>query len=174
MDIQKSLIAEFDSETESTRKLLNAIPDGADFSWKPHDKSMTLGKLANHVTDTAGDWAVHTLTTDRLDWTPDMGPTTIPNKADLLANFEKKVAEAKSALAAMTPEKWDSHWKFVAGDQTWIDDTKFNVMRIWVLNHMIHHRAQLGVYLRLLGAKIPGMYGPSADEMPAEQPAEVA
>ncbi len=174
MDVLKSIIAEFDSETESTRKLLNAIPDGADFSWKPHDKSMTLGKLANHVADTTGDWAVHTLTTDRLDWDPAVPSPSFDNKAGLLANFEKKLAEAKSALAAMTPEKWDSNWKFVAGDQAWIDDTKYNVMRIWVLNHMIHHRAQLGVYLRLLGAKIPGMYGPSADEMPAEQAAEVA
>ncbi|UWZ82799.1 DinB family protein [Occallatibacter riparius] len=174
MDVLKSIIAEFDSETESTRKLLNAIPDGADFSWKPHDKSMTLGKLANHVADCTGDWAVHALTTDRLDWTPDMAPADYKNKADLLAQFEAKLATAKSALSAMTPEKWDSNWKFVAGDQTWIDDTKYNVMRTWVLNHMIHHRAQLGVYLRLLGTKIPGMYGPSADEMPAEQPAEVA
>jgi uncharacterized damage-inducible protein DinB len=171
MDILKSLIAEFDSETESTRKLLNAIPENADFSWKPHDKSMTLGRLANHVAETTGDWAVHTLTTDRLDWSPDMVSPSFSNKADLLANFETKLAESKSALAAMTPEKWDSNWKFVAGDQAWIDDTKYNVMRLWVLNHMIHHRAQLGVYLRLLGAKIPGMYGPSADEMPAEQAA---
>lgn len=174
MDIQKSLIAEFDAETESTRKLLNAIPENADFSWQPHPKSMNLGRLANHVADTNGNWAVHTLTTDRLDWSPDMAPANFSNKADLIANFEKNVAKAKSALAAMTPEKWDSNWKFVAGDQAWIDDTKFNVMRTWVINHMIHHRAQLGVYLRLLGAKLPGMYGPSADEMPAEQPAEVA
>jgi uncharacterized damage-inducible protein DinB len=171
MDIQKELIAEFDRETESTRKLLNAIPDGADFTWKPHEKSMTLGRLASHVADTAGSWAVHTLTTDRLDWTPDMKPDNFSNKADILAHFEKHVETAKSALAAMTPEQWDSHWKFVAGEQTWIDDTKYNVLRTWVLNHMIHHRAQLGVYLRLIGATIPGMYGPSADEMPAEQPA---
>jgi uncharacterized damage-inducible protein DinB len=168
MDVLKSIIAEFDSETESTRKLLNAIPEDADFSWQPHDKSMKLGRLANHVADTAGDWAIHTLTTDRLDWTPDMAPSGFSNKADLLAAFDKKVAEAKSALVVMTPDKWDSNWKFVAGDQAWIDDSKFNVWRTWVVNHMIHHRAQLGVYLRLLGAKIPGMYGPSADEMPAE------
>jgi uncharacterized damage-inducible protein DinB len=172
MDILKELIAEFERETDSTRKLLSAIPDGADFSWKPHDKSMTLGRLANHVADTTGDWAVHTLTTDRLDWSPEMSSVSFDNRADLLAQFETKLATAKSALAAMTPEKWDSNWKFVAGDQTWIDDTKYNVMRTWVLNHMIHHRAQLGVYLRLLGATIPGMYGPSADEMPpAEQQA---
>jgi uncharacterized damage-inducible protein DinB len=168
MDIQKELIAEFERETESTRKLLNSIPEDADFSWQPHDKSMTLGKLAGHVADTCGEWAVHTLTTDRLDWKPDMGPVRHTNKASLLAKFEKDVAVAKPALAAMTPERWDSNWKFVAGDQAWIDDTKYAVFRTWVINHMVHHRAQLGVYLRLLGARIPGMYGPSADEMPPE------
>ncbi len=86
-------------------------------------------------------------------------------KKELLAQFEKQVAAVKPELAAITPEKWDSNWKFVAGGQTYIDDTKYNVWRTWVVNHMIHHRAQLGVYLRLLGQKIPGTYGPSADEM---------
>jgi uncharacterized damage-inducible protein DinB len=166
MDILKNLIAEFDTETASTRKLLNAIPADADFSWKPHDKSMALGRLASHVADTAGDWCTHTLTMDRLDWTPDMVQANFQNKADLLASFDSKLPASKAALAAMTPEKWDSNWKFVAGDQTWIDDTKYNVFRSVVMNHMIHHRAQLGVFLRLLGAAIPGMYGPSADEMP--------
>lgn len=165
MDFQKELIAEFDRETESTRKLLNAIPEGADFAWQPHQKSMTLGKLSGHVADTCGDWAVHTLTRDRLDWTPEMSPAAPATRAELLAGFEKNVKLARQALTAMTPEKWDSNWKFVAGDQTWIDDSKYGVWRTWVINHMIHHRGQLGVYLRLLEAKIPGMYGPSADEM---------
>ena len=124
MDIQKELIAEYDRETANTRKILEAIPEDADFAWKPHDKSMPLGRLAAHVSDTNGDWALHTLTHDRLDWTPDMNPTDPANKKDLLARFEKQVAEVKPALAAMTPEKWDSNWKFVAGDQTWIDDTQ--------------------------------------------------
>ncbi len=72
MDIQKDLVAEYERETASTRKLLEAIKEDADFSWKPHDKSMTLGRLAGHVADTAGDWAVHTLTTDKLVWDPSM------------------------------------------------------------------------------------------------------
>jgi uncharacterized damage-inducible protein DinB len=172
MDIQKELVAEFDRETESTRKILNAIPEDADFSWKPHHKSMALGKLAGHVADTNGNWAVHTLTTDRLEWNPAMNAAPPSTKAELLEQFEKQVAEAKPALAAMTPERWDSNWKFVAGDQVWIDDTKYNVWRTWVINHMVHHRAQLGVYLRLKDKRIPGMYGPSADEMP--EPAEPA
>lgn len=165
MDIQKDLEAEYERETESTRKLLNAIPEGADFGWKPHDKSMTLGKLAGHVADTSGDWAVHALTVDKLEWNAEMNSAPPATKAAVLEGFDKKVAQAKQALAGMTPERWDSNWKFVAGEQTWIDDTKYNVWRTWVVNHMIHHRAQLGVYLRLLGAKLPGMYGPSADEM---------
>ena len=165
MNTQKDLVAEYEVETANTRKLLDAIPEGADFSWKPHEKSMALGRLAGHVADTAGDWAVHTLTTDKLVWDPSMNVPPPTTKAQVLANFEKRTADARSALAAMTPERWDSNWKFVSGDQAWIDDTKYNVWRIWVINHMIHHRAQLGVFLRLLGQKIPGMYGPSADEM---------
>ena len=164
MDIQKALIAEYERETANTRKLLEALPENADFAWKPHDKSMPLGRLAAHVSDTNGDWAMHTLSRDRLDWNPEMNPATPANKKDLLARFEKQVGEVKPVLAAMTPEKWDSNWKFVAGDQTWIDDNKYNVWRTWVVNHLIHHRAQLGVYLRLLGQKVPGTYGPSADD----------
>jgi uncharacterized damage-inducible protein DinB len=165
MDIQKDLIAEYDRETETTRKTLQAIPDDADFTWKPHTKSMALGRLAAHVSDTNGDWALHTLTRDRLEWNPEMNPKDPSTKAGLLERFDKQVAEVKPALATMTPEKWDSNWKFVAGDQTWIDDSKYGVWRTWVLNHLVHHRAQLGVYLRLLDKKVPGCYGPSADEM---------
>jgi len=165
MDVQKELIAEYDRETANTRKLLEAIPENADFALKPHEKSMAFGRLAAHVSDTNGDWAMHTLSRDRLDWSPDMNPNDPTNKKDMLARFDKQVTEVKPALAGMTPERWDSNWKFVAGEQTWIDDTKYNVWRTWVVNHLIHHRAQLGVYLRLLGQKLPGMYGPSADEM---------
>lgn len=165
MDFQKELVAEYDRETANTRKILEAIPEDADFGWKPHDKSMTLGRLAAHVSDTNGDWALHAITKDRLDWTPDMNPKDPANKKDLLARFDNQIAEVKPALGSMTPQQWESNWKFVAGDQAWIDDTKYNVWRTWVLNHLIHHRAQLGVYLRLLGQKLPGTYGPSADEM---------
>lgn len=165
MDFQKELVAEYDRETATTRKILDAIPEDADFGWKPHEKSMTLGRLAAHTSDTTGDWAIHSLTVDRLDWKPEMTPTDPTTKAALLERFDKQVAEAKAALAKITPEKWDLNWKFVAGDQVWIDDSKYGVWRTWVLNHMIHHRAQLGVYLRLLNQKLPGCYGPSADEM---------
>jgi uncharacterized damage-inducible protein DinB len=165
MDFQKELVAEYDRESATTRKLLEAIPTDADFSWKPHTKSMTLGKLAGHVSDTNGDWALFTLRVSKLEWNQEMNAAGPTNIKDLLARFDEKVAEVKPELAKMTPEQWDSNWKFVAGDQTWIDDTKYNVWRTWVLNHLVHHRGQLGVYLRLLDKKVPGCYGPSADEM---------
>jgi uncharacterized damage-inducible protein DinB len=165
MDIQKELIAEFDRETATTRKILEAIPDDADFAWKPHAKSMALGRLAAHTSDTNADWALHTLTMDKLEWKPEMNPKDPASKVELLARFDKQVADAKVALAKLPMEKWDNNWKFVAGDQAWIDDTKYNVWRTWVINHLIHHRAQLGVYVRLLDKKLPGCYGPSADEM---------
>ena len=165
MDFQKELTAEFENETANTRKLLEAIPEDADLSWKPHAKSMPLGRLATHMAETNGSWATHALTLDRLDWNPEMKSEDPATKSALLAQFDKQVGEAKAALTGMTPERWNSNWKFVAGDQTWINDTKYRVWRTWVLNHLIHHRAQLGVYLRMLDKKIPGMYGPSADEM---------
>jgi uncharacterized damage-inducible protein DinB len=165
MDIQKELIAEFDREVASTRKVLDAIPDDADFDWKPHTKSMAFGRLAGHVAETPGEWAIHTLKYDRLDWTPDMKPFKPTSKAEIFARYDKDTAEAREALVGLDTAKWDNNWKMAAGDQVWIDGSKYEVFRTWVLNHMIHHRAQLGVYLRLLGAKLPGVYGPSADEM---------
>jgi len=167
MDFQKELIAEFDRETASTRKMLEAIPADADFTYKPHPKSMSLGRLAGHVSDNAGEWAISTLTTDKLEFPADhkFEPYIPASREALLEKFDSQVAEAKAALANFLPEKWSENWKFVAGGQAWIDETKYEVWRTWVVNHLIHHRAQLGVYLRLLNKPIPGMYGPSADTM---------
>jgi len=167
MDFQKELIAEFDRETANTRKMLEAIPADADFTYKPHAKSMSLGQLAGHLSDTSGEWAISTLTTDKLEFPADhkFEPYIPASKEALLEKYDDKVAEAKKALASFPPEKWSENWKFVAGGQAWIDDTKYGVWRNWVLNHMVHHRAQLGVFLRLLDKPIPGTYGPSADTM---------
>jgi uncharacterized damage-inducible protein DinB len=167
MDIQKELIAEYDREATRTRKILEAIPADADFTWKPHPKSMSLGQLAGHVSDTAGDWAIHTLTTDKLEFPADhkFEPYIPASKEAMQEKFDQQVTGVKKALADFAPEKWDNNWKFVAGGQAWIDEPKYSVWRSWVLNHLIHHRAQLGVYIRLLGGKLPGTYGPSADEM---------
>jgi uncharacterized damage-inducible protein DinB len=166
MDFQKELIAEYDRETAKTRKMLEAIPVDADFTWKPHPKSMSLGRLAGHTAEMAGDWAISTLTTDKLEFSAEhkFEPYIPASKEALLEKFDQKVAEAKKDLASFAPEKWGENWKFVAGANAWIDESKYEVWRTWVLNHMIHHRAQLGVYLRLLDKPIPGTYGPSADE----------
>jgi uncharacterized damage-inducible protein DinB len=164
MDCQKELIAEYEREVATTRKILDAIPADADFAYKPHEKSMSLGRLAAHIAETAGEWAVMTLANDKTEISmKDFKPWVPGSKAEILKKFDKETAEARVLLESFTPEKWDAHWKFIGDGQTWIDDPKHLVWRTWVMNHMIHHRAQLGVYLRMLGAKLPGTYGPSAD-----------
>lgn len=167
MDFQKELMAEYDREAAKTRKMLEAIPADADFTFKPGEKSMALGRLAGHIAETAGDWAVHTLTLDKMEFPPDhKWEAYVPaSKEALLERFDKDSAKVKEELAKFSPTKWDDNWKFVASGQTWIDEPKYSVWRNWVVNHLVHHRAQLGVYLRVLGKPIPGTYGPSADEM---------
>jgi uncharacterized damage-inducible protein DinB len=167
MDAQKELIAEFDREAAKTRKMLEAIPDGADFDYKPHPKSMSLGRLVGHLTDFTGDWGLSTLTKDKMEFSADhkFEPYVPASKAALLEKFDKDLPGTRTALMATTGDQWDRNWKFVYAGTAWIDQPKHQVFREAVLDHMIHHRAQLGVYLRLLDAKVPGAYGPSADEM---------
>lgn len=167
MDYQKELIAEYDRETAKTRRMIEAIPEGADLDFKPHEKSMTLGRLAGHLTDMAGGWAITTLTQDELKYAADhkWDPFIPKSKQEVLAKFDEGLPKARKALAEMKPDDWDKHWKFIFGDQVWIDQPRHQVFREMVISHMIHHRAQLSVYLRLLNAKVPGLYGPSADEM---------
>jgi uncharacterized damage-inducible protein DinB len=167
MDFQKELIAEYDAEIARTRKILAAIPADADFNFKPSPKSMSLSRLAGHTSETMGDWAVHTLTSDALIFPADhkFEPYAPTSTAAILEKFDADAAKAKAALATFDPAKWDTNWKFGVGDQVWIDEPKYSVWRNWVIDHTIHHRAQLGVYIRVLGGKLPGVYGPSADEM---------
>jgi uncharacterized damage-inducible protein DinB len=167
MDFQKELIAEYDREAASTRKILEAIPEDFDPEYKPHPKSMKFGRLAGHVAETTGEWAIHTLTTDGMIFEPGhkFEPYIPATKAALLERFDKEVAEVKTALASIDPAKWYETWKMGANGQIWIEDSKYRVWRVWVISHAAHHRAQLGVYLRLLDKPLPGTYGPSADEM---------
>lgn len=166
MDFQKAIIAEYDRELVTTRKVLDAIPADADLTWKANPKNMTLGRLAAHVAETAGEWGIETLSKPGLEFgAGSYKPWNPASKAEILEKFDTDTAKAKAILASLDPVRWDDNWKMTAGDQTWIDDARYNVFRTWVLNHMIHHRAQLGRDLRTLGAVIPGCYGPSADEM---------
>ena len=146
--------------------MLEAIPEDADWNFAPHAKSMKLGKLADHLSQIPGDWALHTLTKDRLDWDPSMNPPPAPNKAEVLAQFDKHVAEAQKALEPTQQEtNGTGPGSLEPTDRPGSRTSKFRVWREMVMSHMAHHRAQLGVYLRLLGGKVPGMFGPSADEM---------
>lgn len=166
MDFQKELIEEYDRELAATRKMLEAVPEDADLQWKSNPKNMALGRLAAHVAETAGEWGRDTLGKDGLEF--DMAnykPWAPATKAEILEKFEKDTAETRTLLAGLNTAKWDDNWKMTAGGQTWIDGSRYEVFRHWVLNHLIHHRAQLGRDLRALGARIPGCYGPSADEM---------
>src|ERR1700733_9391391 len=117
MDIQRELIAEFDREVALTRKVLAAIPEDVDFSWKPHPKSYSIGGLAGEVAEIPGEWALQTLTTDKLEWSAESSkPYVVESKADLLERFDKGSNKSKAALAALDPAKWDDNWKMVAGD----------------------------------------------------------
>ena len=168
MNFHNELVAEFDRETASTRMTLSAIPDDADFKWKANPKSFSLGRLAGHTAETPGEWAVATLTQDVMAFGAGgktYEPYVVDNKAAMLERYDKECAEGRAALVALDPARWDDTWKMISGDQTWIEAPRYEVFRTWVLNHMIHHRAQLGVNLRLLNLKVPGVYGPSADEM---------
>jgi uncharacterized damage-inducible protein DinB len=167
MDFQKELIAEYERETASTRKMLEAIPAGADFSYKPHPKAMPLNRLAGHITDMGGDWAMQILTQEKMEMAPDHkhDPYIPANKAAAIEKFDKGVPAIVAKLAAATPAQWEEHWKFIFGGQTLVDQPRHQAFRELVLSHMIHHRAQLGVYVRMLDGKLPGIYGPSGDGM---------
>jgi uncharacterized damage-inducible protein DinB len=165
MTFSEALLPEFDQEMQSTRKLLECVPDGK-FEYQPHPKSMTLGRLANHVAELPG-WAAMTLDTEVLNLDSNFKPEIGGSRAELLAKFEKAVTDARGKIAAATDSDWAKTWTLTYGGKTILSMPRSVVMRSTVMNHLVHHRAQLGVFLRLNDVAIPGMYGPSADEMKA-------
>ena len=167
MDAHKELIAEVDRESAITRKMLAAIPADADFTFQSHPKSMTLGRIAGHTVEIFAEWPVATLTLDVLDMkSGGFAPYSATSTATLLEKYDTELVKAKAVLAAFDPAHWMDTWKLTMGDQVLVQGSKWEIFRTWVLSHGIHHRAQLGADLRLIGAKIPGTYGPSADEKP--------
>ena len=162
MSFSETLLPEFDEEMSNTRKLLACVPDGK-FDYKPHEKSMTLGRLASHVAEMPS-WAAYTLASETLDLPVDAKPRVAGSKAELMEMFDKNVPEAREKIAAASDEDWRKLWTLKIGDKAVLSMPRSKVMRSMVMNHMVHHRAQLGVFLRLNDVMFPGMYGPSADE----------
>ena len=163
MTIANQMLAELQQEGITTRKMLALVPvDKKD--WKPHEKSMALGNLSRHVAEIYG-WPKETVQDDVLDFSKmDHKPVEITSNEQLLALFDKCMAKAKEILENTPDEEMAKPWTMRNGETIFFTMPKAQVMRTWVLNHSVHHRAQLGVYLRLLDIPIPGSYGPSADE----------
>jgi uncharacterized damage-inducible protein DinB len=168
MPIRDSILPEFDYEMSATRKTLERVPEGKP-DWKPHEKSMKMSRLAGHLAELP-TWAVHSLNQDSVDIAPAGGapptPRVMSSRKKLLEDFDKNVAEARAAIAAASDEKFMQPWSLLKGGQTLMTMPRIVVLRNFVLNHNVHHRAQLGVYLRLNNVPVPSIYGPSADEQP--------
>jgi uncharacterized damage-inducible protein DinB len=160
-----ALLQEFDMEMANTRKSLERIP--ANFGWKPHSKSMTLGRLATHLAEIPS-WAQVTLGADEFDVSPPGAPPYQPpalkTRAEVIALFDKNMATARTAFEQAKDEDLMKPWSLKAGGQPLMTLPRAAVLRGFVLSHNIHHRAQLGVYLRMNNVKVPSIYGPSADE----------
>jgi uncharacterized damage-inducible protein DinB len=166
MQLSAMFLSEFDQEMTTARKTLERIPDDK-LSWKPHEKSMPLDRLAGHVAELAG-WAVPTIEQDSLDFMPAGGPPFQPTIAKsakhVLEVFDKNRDASRRAISGASDELLMKNWSLLRGGQTLMTMPRFAVLRTFCINHIIHHRAQLGVYLRLNNIAVPSVYGPSADE----------
>jgi len=163
MSIIEILLKEIENEAQTTRKMLSIVPNDK-YDWRPHPKSMNIKQLATHIAELPG-WINMAITTDGLDFaTVPYNPEDINNTTDLLALFEKNYAEGRAQLQGANEEILQQRWVLRNGDQILLDQNKYETVRVSI-SQTIHHRAQLGVFLRLLDIPIPGSYGPSADEM---------
>jgi len=156
---------ELDREVERSRKALEQVPEGK-YQWKPHDKSMIFGYLADMVA-TIPTWITMEINRDELDIAPAEGQgtkkTPKETSADLVKALDEAAAEARSALEKTTDEHLATNWKLLARGQVVWEGTRIEMIQD-TINHWAHHRGQMTVYLRLMGAKVPALYGPSADE----------
>jgi len=153
---------ELEQESKTTKKMLERIPDDK-YDWKPHPKSMNIRQLSTHIAELP-EWITMAITTDGLDFaTTPYEPKHVDNTAELMKMYEGYLANGFTELKEGNAAKLDETWILRNGDQILSDRSKAEVIRM-TLNQIVHHRAQLGVYLRLLDVPIPGSYGPSADE----------
>ena len=162
MGLAEPILKELETEGVATRKVLERLPDDK-FDWKPHEKSLTLGRLASHVADLPS-WVAFTVEQDVLDMGSSPPPFAAKNAEELVARFDDQMASARKVLQNASDDALLKNWQMKMGDQVLIDAPKADVLRRWVLNHIVHHRAQLSVYLRLNDVPVPAIYGASADE----------
>lgn len=162
MSLIQMLVKEMQQEAQTTRKMLERVPNDR-YDWQPHPRSMTIRQLATHIAELP-TWVPMALKTDELDFaTSPYSPPQINTTAELLDLFEQSLAEGESALRGATDNQLQPLWTLRNGDEIYSQTTKGEVVRM-TFSQVVHHRAQLGVYLRLLDIPIPGSYGPSADE----------
>jgi uncharacterized damage-inducible protein DinB len=166
MSISEALLPEFDQEMANTRKTLERIPEDK-FDWKPHEKSMPMGELAVHLATMPG-WAAETINKGSLDIAPVDGPPyeapKVSSRGEIVEMFDKSVATARAAIEGVSDEELLKPWTLLFGGKEVLTRSKVAVIRDVIMSHSIHHRAQLGVYLRLNDVPVPAIYGPSADE----------
>jgi uncharacterized damage-inducible protein DinB len=169
MSIAQSLLPEFDQEMANTRKALERLPEDK-LEWKPDPKSMTLGRLAGHVAEMP-NWAATTIHTESLDVNPGgkraFEAMVATSREQVLSVFDKNVADARRAIESVSDSALMENWRLLANGHELMSMPRVAVLRSLAMNHMIHHRGQLTVYYRLVGVAVPGMYGPSADEVQA-------
>lgn len=162
MPMRDALLPEFDAETASTRRLLERFPDGK-ADWKPHPKSMSLGRLASHIAEIPG-YAPAILQSVDFDLDGGHAPQSLDSKAGILALFDQQVAAAREPLSRVEDHELMVEWTFRKGSHIIMRVPRASALRLIVLSHMIHHRGQFTVYLRLHDIPLPATYGTSADE----------
>jgi uncharacterized damage-inducible protein DinB len=156
-----SLLAEFDHEMQTTRSLLERVPFEKS-SWRPHNKSMSLGDLASHIANLAGYGAM-IVEVDQIDITTHGPQSAHQTREEMLQTFDANVVKSRTALGSLGDDKLQTSWTLRAGDQVIFDLPRPAVIRSMLMNHMIHHRGQLSVYLRENDVPLPSIYGPTAD-----------
>jgi uncharacterized damage-inducible protein DinB len=157
-----ALLPEFDHEMSTTRKALERVPEDR-FAWKPHAKSYSLGELSGHIANLP-TWGEATLTKSEFDVGTGQRPPAPASKSEMLATFDRNVSAVRSALAGKSDPELMAMWTLKRNGKTLFSMPKTTVLRSFLLSHVIHHRGQLSVYLRLLDVPVPSIYGPSADE----------
>jgi uncharacterized damage-inducible protein DinB len=166
MRIGQSMVPEFDQEMAGTRKVLERVPNDK-LDWKIHEKSATIGWVANHLSDIPA-WVAMTINHDSLDVAPPSGePYKSPSYEtieEIVENFDQNVAQARELLEVVEDEVLHQPWSLLQAGEEIMTLPRLAVIRTWVLNHTIHHRAHLCVYLRVNDIPVPGLYGPSADD----------